>query len=71
VRTVTIRGDSITLAALLKWAGVAATGGGAKRLVLEGRVRVNGEVEQRRGRTIRPGDVIEADGARFDVVTDR
>ncbi|MBM3450977.1 MAG: RNA-binding S4 domain-containing protein [Armatimonadetes bacterium] len=71
MRVVTIRGDSITLAAFLKWAGIASTGGMAKVLITSGRVRVNGEVEARRGRTIRPGDVVEVDGARFSVVTDR
>lgn len=49
----------IRLDALLKLAGAADTGGQAKWMVLEGRVRVNGEVCLQRGRKIRPGDRVE------------
>lgn len=47
------------LGALLKWAGIAATGGEAKTLVRSGMVRVNGVIERRRGRRVFPGDVVE------------
>ncbi|MCP9772902.1 RNA-binding S4 domain-containing protein [Synechococcus sp. Tobar12-5m-g] len=40
----------------LKWQGVVATGGEAKFRVQQGEVRVNGEVERRRGRQLCPGD---------------
>jgi ribosome-associated protein len=40
----------------LKWQGVVATGGEAKFRVQQGEVRVNGEVERRRGRQLHPGD---------------
>jgi ribosome-associated protein len=42
----------------LKLAGVAGSGGKARALVAEGAVRVNGEVETRRGRQLRRGDVV-------------
>jgi ribosome-associated protein len=48
----------ITLGQFLKAAGLAATGGEAKYLVLSGRVMVNGEVEVRRGRHLSFGDSI-------------
>jgi ribosome-associated protein len=51
--------EYITLDAFLKWAGAADTGGHAKILISSGEVRVNGEVELRRGRKLRPGDCIE------------
>ena len=57
-----IRGDVIRLGQLLKLADVADSGAEAKALLAEGAVLVNGEVEVRRGRQIRPGDVVEADG---------
>jgi ribosome-associated protein len=60
-RDVPIRGETIRLAQLLKLAGIAQTGGESKALLAEG-VRVNGEIEARRGRQLRPGDVVEADG---------
>ena len=53
-----LRGDHITLDALLKATGLAGSGGGAKVLIAEGQVRVNGEVDTRRGRKLRTGDEV-------------
>ena len=68
LRDVEIRGESIRLGQLLKLAGVAGTGGEARELVQDGAVRVNGELEMRRGRQLRAGDVIEAVGERLRVI---
>jgi ribosome-associated protein len=54
-----VRGDHITLDALLKATGLASSGGHAKVLITDGAVSVNGEVETRRGRKLRAGDVVE------------
>ena len=54
----TLRGDHITLDALLKASGRVTSGGDAKRVIAEGGVRVNGEVELRRGRKLRAGDEV-------------
>ncbi len=48
----------LSLGAFLKLAGMASTGGQAKLIVQSGEVTVNGELETRRGRTIRIGDVV-------------
>jgi ribosome-associated protein len=61
--------EYITLDSFLKWAGVADTGGHAKTLIAEGQVRVNGEVELRRGRKLRPDDRISVVGAGRWVIT--
>jgi ribosome-associated protein len=53
-----IRGESIRLGQALKLSGLADTGGEARALVEEGAVTVNGEVETRRGRQLRHGDVV-------------
>lgn len=58
-----IETEYITLDAFLKWAGVADTGGHAKALIASGEVSVNGEVELRRGRKLRPGDRVAVRGA--------
>jgi ribosome-associated protein len=58
VRDVSIRDDTIRLGQALKLAGLAASGGEARAPIEEGRVRVNGEVETRRGRQLRRGDVV-------------
>jgi ribosome-associated protein len=51
-----IRGDMIRLGQLLKLSGLAESGAGAKALLLENRVTVNGEPETRRGRQLHRGD---------------
>ena len=51
-----LRGEHITLDALLKATGLTGSGGEAKMHITEGRVRVNGELELRRGRKLRAGD---------------
>ena len=63
-----IRGDTIRLGQLLKLAGIADSGGEARALVERGVVRVNGEVETRRGRQLHPGDEIAAEGESVRVV---
>ena len=62
-----LRGDHITLDALLKACGVAGSGGEAKLRIAAGEVAVNGEVELRRGRKLRAGDVVDVDGQRIAV----
>lgn len=57
-----ITGEYIELAQLLKAAGLAESGGQAKLAVLNGEVRVDGAVEQRRGCKIRPGQLVEWNG---------
>ena len=43
---------------LLKLSGEVLSGGMAKEDILEGLVKVNGEIELRRGRKIREGDIV-------------
>jgi len=57
-REVTIRGEMIRLGQLLKLAGLADSGGHARELIQDGAATVNGEVETRRGRQLRDGDVV-------------
>jgi ribosome-associated protein len=60
---VEIGGDgTIPLGSFLKLAGAASTGGEAKVTIQEGLVRVNGEVEMRRGRKLKAGDRVEVEG---------
>ena len=66
----TLRTDIIDLLQLLKATGLCATGGEAKWAVAEERVQVNGEVEFRKRRKLRAGDVVELDGQfRVDIVS--
>lgn len=50
--------EFIKLGQLLKLAGLADSGSYAKIFISEGQVKVNGEVDIRRGRKVYPGDVV-------------
>ncbi len=58
----------ITLGQFVKLAGLAETGGDAKSLVASGLVRVNNEVERRRGHRLAPGDIVEVRHRRAQVM---
>ena len=61
--TLPIVSDYITLSQFLKAVNVISTGGEAKFYLSENVVKVNGEPDQRRGRKLRPGDLVIAPGA--------
>ena len=62
--------ETIKLDQFLKLAQVVQTGGEAKILIQSGQVIVNGALETRRGRKLRPGDVVVVDGEELVVATD-
>ena len=53
--------EYIKLDQFLKLAQAVQTGGEAKHLIQSGSVMVNNEVETRRGRKLRHGDVVQVD----------
>jgi len=59
--------DSIRLDQFLKLNNLTGSGGEAKVLIQSGEVQVNGEVETRRRRQLKPGDVVELAGERVTV----
>jgi len=67
-RDISIRDETIRLGQLLKLAGLAGSGADARALVQEGAVRVDGEVETRRGRQLRRGALVEVGGDAVRVV---
>jgi len=56
--TFEVRGDHITLDALLKATGLAPSGGIAKMMIADGLVQVDGRVELRKTCKMRPGQVV-------------
>ena len=66
---VKIKTEFIKLQDLLKFAGAVETGGDAKLIIQEGRVTVNGEVCEMRGKKLHPGDRAAIDHALELVVT--
>jgi ribosome-associated protein len=63
-----IRDEFIKLGQALKLAGVVEDGVEAKYAILDGLVKVNGEVDERRGRKIYEGDVISFNGNEIKVI---
>lgn len=68
---VPIRDESIRLGQLLKLAGVVDDGAMAREVIERGLVAVNGEVDTRRGRQVRPGDTVTYEGEILNVAADR
>ncbi len=64
---ISIQTAYIRLDALLKFAGLAVTGGEAKRYIADGLVSVNGEPCRQRGRKIHPGDIVLFGGRTYGV----
>ena len=63
---IAIETEFIKLDSLLKYAALVGTGG-AKYVVAEGMVRVNGEVCTMRGKKIRPGDTVSFGDAELEI----
>lgn len=53
-----LHSDFIELNKLLKYFGIAESGGAANEMIAEGMVRVNGEVETRKRKKLFPNDII-------------
>ena len=62
-----LRGEYITLDALLKATGLAPSGGVAKLMVADGIVQVDGREELRKTCKIRSGQVVSLQGKRISV----
>jgi ribosome-associated protein len=65
-----VRGEFIELNKLLKAAGLCSSGGAAGALITSGSVKVDGQVEARKGCKVRPGQSVQAMGTRIDVISE-
>ena len=63
-----IRDEFIKLGQALKLAGVVEDGVEAKFVIQDGLVKVNGVVDERRGRKVYEGDVISFNGQDIKVI---
>ena len=70
MREVSIKTEYIALGQFLKLAEIIDTGGMAKAFLAEVPIKVNGELDNRRGRKLYPGDEVAIDGfGRYQVVS--
>ena len=66
----TIHTEFIKLQDAMKYANVVYSGGEAKQLILEGQVKVNGEVCTMRGKKLYPGDTFSFMGGHYRMCAD-
>lgn len=59
MEVIKLREDYIKLGQALKAAGIVSNGVEAKDVILKGLVKVNGEIELRRGKKLYENDVVE------------
>jgi len=68
MREVEISKQPVELYKILKFEGVASSGGEAKSLIDAGQVSVNGEVETRKRKKIVSGDIVVCMGATLKIL---
>lgn len=67
METINLKDDFIKLGQALKLAGLVESGVDAKFSIQDGLVKVNGEVEERRGRKLYNGDIVEFNGQQIKI----
>lgn len=67
MRDVEIRQQPVELYKLLKFEGLASSGGEAKMRIAAGHVTVNGEVETQKRKKILAGDIVEFAGEKLRI----
>lgn len=65
--TIKLREEFIKLGQALKAAGVVENGAEAKEVIIDGLVKVNGEIDTRRGKKLYDGDVISFNGEEIKI----
>lgn len=68
MKEIKIRTEYITLGQLIKYLGIVSTGGEIKLFLLENPVFVNKMQENRRGKKLYPGDLIEILSKKYVIV---
>ena len=67
MKKISINSEYITLGQFLKYVGIIDCGSYAKQFLLENKVYINNEQDQRRGRKIYPGDIVKVSNESYEV----
>ena len=70
MKTIYIRTEYITLGQMLKLAGIIRNGGEAKSYLSTHQVLINNEIDNRRGRKLRDGDLVNVDNREYIIKND-
>ena len=65
--TIKLREEFIKLGQALKAAGVVENGAEAKEVIIDGLVKVNGEIDTRRGKKLYDGEIISFNGEEIKI----
>ena len=65
-----IRDEMIRLGQFLKLANLVEDGAQAREVIQHGLVKVNGQVEEARGKQLHPGDMVSFNGVSVQVAQD-
>jgi ribosome-associated protein len=68
MKEIKINTEIIKLDSFLKWSGIVSLGSEAKITVQNGYVKVNGEIETRRGRKLVKNDIIEFNDESYKII---
>ena len=64
---ISIYSEYITLGQFLKLANIIETGGEAKSFLAEHEIKIDGEIDNRRGRKLRGGEIVEVLGQTYEI----
>ena len=67
METIVLRDEYIKLGQALKAAGLVESGVEAKEVIQDGLVKVNGEIDTRRGRKLYDGDIVTFEGENIKI----
>ena len=70
MKEIKIYTEYVTLGLFLNLADIIQTGGEAKFFLSENRIIINGEEDNRRGRKLREGDVVEVLGKSYKITNE-
>lgn len=62
-----LREEYIKLGQALKAAGLVESGADAKSEIIDGKVKVNGQIESQRGKKLHEGDIVEYEGQQIEI----
>ncbi|SEQ15869.1 ribosome-associated protein [Lachnospiraceae bacterium RM5] len=68
MNSIVLKEDYIKLGQALKACGLVSSGIEAKIEITSGNVKVNGEVDERRGRKLYPGDIVEFNEEKIEIL---
>lgn len=71
MKEVEIKDEFIKLGQALKLAGLVGAGTDAKFVIQDGAVKVNGQVETKRGKKLLNGDIVSFDGNTFVIKSNK